>query len=334
MTAAPILCVDDDPAVLRLVGRILEPAGHDCSVAASVEEARERLAENHYALVLCDINMPDHSGLELLAELAGRSPDVATVMVTGQDDPELADATIESGAFGYVTKPFSANELLIDVANALHRRALELERRGYEHRLEQTVAARTDQLKRAYEETIGRLGRAIQFHDIATGAHVGRVASSSRSLAAALGLVQARADLIELAAPLHDIGKIAVPDAILLKAGPLTPSERAEIEKHTDVGHELLSGSGQEMLDVAASIAWAHHERWDGRGYPRGLAGEAIPLEARIVSVADVFDALTSDRPYRRRFSRTEARETIRAERGRAFDPAVVDAFLEVVEPQ
>jgi putative two-component system response regulator len=337
-----ILCVDDDAQVCGLISQVLEDSGHDCVSVGSAEEARLILEERSFAVVLCDIGLPGRSGLDLVAELRRTHPEVATVMVTGRNDPEIAETALRLGAYGYLTKPFDANQLLIDVTNALRRRTLEAAQSIYESSLEETVAARTAQLeivvarfekserelRRAYGETIARLSRAIESHDGATGAHIERVGSHVQQIALALDLGQARAELLRLVSPLHDIGKIAVSDTVLNKTGPLDPHERVEMERHAEVGHALLAGSDSELLDVAAVIAWTHQERWDGSGYPRGLAGEEIPLEGRIVAVADVFDALTSDRPYRPALSVAEARAHIAAGRGTAFDPQVVDAFL------
>jgi putative two-component system response regulator len=323
-----ILCVEDDEQVSRLIVRLVRAAGHDCDVAADAVSARERLATDDFAVVLCDIGLPGESGLELLSELSRRSPDIATVMVTGQDAPDIADAAIELGAYGYVTKPFHANAFRIDLSNALHRRRLELERREYEQLLEETVARRTAELRRAYRETVERLGRAIDFHDGVTGAHVERVASYAGAIALELGIPEDRAELIRLASPLHDVGKLAIGEQILAKPATLTDAERLIVQQHAAAGHELLSGSGNELLDLAATIAWCHHERWDGDGYPRRLAGEEIPIEGRIVAVADVFDALTSDRPYRGALSEDEALDYVQGASGTAFDPRVVEAFL------
>ncbi len=193
------------------------------------------------------------------------------------------------------------------------------------------LAASEHDLRRAYDETVARLGRAIEYHDGDTGAHDERVGSYVVTIALALGIDHDRAELLRLVSPLHDIGKIAIPAALLQKPGPLSAEERRTTERHTEVGHELLAGSGNELLEVAATIAWTHHERWDGTGYPRRLAGEEIPLEGRIVAVADVFDALTSDRPYRGCLAAADARAHVAAGRGKAFDPAVVDAFLRAV---
>jgi len=326
-----ILCVDDEPQLRRLVWTLVRNAGHECDVAGDVDEARFRLVTDRYALVLCDIGLPGESGLDLLAELAGRSPDVATLMVTGHDAPGIAETALELGAYGYLTKPFTGNDLRIDIANALHRRRLELERREYEARLEATVALRTDELRRAYRETVDRLAQAIGYHDGTTGAHVGRVAAYAAAIACELGLDVKRIELIRCAAPLHDVGKLAIGQQVLAKNGALTGEERQLVERHTEAGHRLLAGSGNELLDTAATIAWSHHERWDGTGYPRGLVGREIPLEGRIVAVADVYDALTSDRPYRPRVSALEARNYIAERSGQDFDPRVVSAFLRIV---
>jgi putative two-component system response regulator len=341
LSGEPILCVDDDAQVRGLISRVLLESGHDCVSVGSAEEARRVLDEREFSVVLCDIGLPGRSGLDLVEELGRTHPDVATVMVTGRDDPEIAATAMKLGAYGYLTKPFEINRLLIDVGDALHRRRRENAQRLYESGLEETVLSRTaelevavrrledseGELRRAYSETIARLSRAIESHDGETGAHVERVSFYTEQIALALGLLPARAELLRLVSPLHDIGKIAVSETVLRKTGPLDEEERVEMQRHADVGHELLAGSGTESLETAALIAWTHHERWDGSGYPCGLVGEEIPLEGRIVAVADVFDALTSDRPYRPALSAADARAHLTAGRGTAFDPQVVDAF-------
>jgi putative two-component system response regulator len=324
-----VLCVDDDEQIRGVIARLVQRAGHDCETVGSIEEARRRLVDRPVSIVLCDIGLPDQSGLEFVDEIARTRPDVATVMVTGHDDPGLADLALELGAYGYLTKPFAENELLIDLSNALRRRKLEAEHRMYEARLEEEVALRTAQLRRAYVETVARLGRAIEYHDTETGEHVERAGEHARTIALAMGIEHERAELLRLASPLHDIGKIGIRTAILRKTGALSADERLEMERHTTLGHDLLAGSGNELLDLAATIAWTHHERWDGTGYPRRLAGEEIPLEGRIVAVADVFDALTSDRPYRAALTDADAHAEIMSLSGRGFDPAVVAAFVE-----
>jgi putative two-component system response regulator len=318
MTRERILCVDDDPATRKLVMRLLGAAGHECVAAGTVDDARRVLAEQQFSVVLCDIGLPGRSGLELLDELVRTRPDVATVMVTGEHDPSVVNTALQLGAYGYITKPFAPNELLIDLTNALHRRRLDGERR----------AASESALQRAYAETLTRLSRVVDYHDNATGSHLERVGAYAAAIAEALSLDPNRVELLRLAAPLHDIGKIAVADHVLRKTGKLTPEERLLMQKHADVGRELLAGSGSELLELAATVAWTHHERWDGSGYPRGLRGGAIPLEGRVVAVADVFDALTSVRPYRPPMSHGDALVYLCAERGKAFDADIVDALV------
>ena len=188
-------------------------------------------------------------------------------MVTGHDHAGIVDAALKLGAYGYVTKPFTPNALMIDISNALHRRRLEAERRE----------AAESALQRAYAGTLSRLSRAVEYHDGATGAHLERVGTYAGDIAAALGLPETQVQLLRLAAPLHDIGKIAVGERILRKTGTLTDDERALMEQHAEVGRDLLGGSGSELLELAATIAWTHHERWDGSGYPRGLEGDGDP---------------------------------------------------------
>lgn len=322
MSGERLLCVDDDEQVRALIDRVVVAAGYDCVGVGTVDGARELLAHGDFSVVLCDIGLPGRSGLELLEELGRTRPDLATVMVTGHDHVGIVDAALKLGAYGYVTKPFAANDLIIDISNALHRRRFEAERRD----------AAESALQRAYAGTLRRLSRAVEYHDGATGAHLERVGSYTADIAMALGLPKARVELLRLAAPLHDIGKIAVGDKILRKTGVLTDEERRLMNQHADVGHDLLGASGSELLELAATIAWTHHERWDGSGYPRGLKGEEIPLEGRIVAVADVFDALSSDRPYRPRLSVDEARVAVLEGSGHAFDPDVVDAFVRSLE--
>jgi putative two-component system response regulator len=340
---ARILIVDDEEQVRSVLRRTLKADRHVTASASGVAAARARLREDGFDLVLCDVNMPGESGVEFLEFALGQDPDLAVVMVTGVDDPALAERTLELGAYGYVVKPFRASELSIAVANALRRRRLEIENRAHRERLEQIVLDRTaalrqavtrlegkeQELQRSHEETIHRLARAAEFRDQETGRHVERVSRYCSMLASRLGLEKERCELLRLASPLHDIGKIAIPDRILLKPGRLTADERRLMETHAEVGYNLLAGSGQDVLEFAALVAWTHHERYDGSGYPRGLAGDDIPLVGRIVAVADVFDALTSDRVYRPALPGEETLHVLREGRGTHFDPAVLDVFLE-----
>ena len=337
-----VLCIDDEQQMVRLLSRLLESWGYEYDTADTVATARARLAERAYALVLCDVNLPDGSGIEMLRELAGDQPRIATVMVTGRDDPALAQTAFELGAYGYVIKPFDANELRINVVNAIRRRALELESLAYRELLEMTVRQRTTALRQAVaqlegaqarlqlttDEMVRRLSLALESRDVDTSVHTERVSRCALLIARELGFDDAQCEMIRVASPLHDVGKIAVPDSILLKRGMLTISERAVMQDHTVAGHRILSGSESELLELAATIALTHHEHFDGSGYPQGLVGSAIPIEGRIVAVADVFDALTSERPYHQSMSDEEAVEILSAGRGTQFDPEVVDCFV------
>jgi putative two-component system response regulator len=267
-------------------------------------------------------------------------------MVTGRDDPDLVDTTLELGAYGYITKPFAASELLHNLANAAKRRELELARHGERDRLADELERRTvsllDALARlklsqqavstSREELNRRLFHALELRDHDTAMHAERVSGAAALVAERIGLTADHCARIRIASMLHDVGKLAVPDRILRKPGPLTAEERAMVEYHTELGRELLSGSGDEVLEVAAAVAWAHHERFDGTGYPRGLQGAAIPLEARIVAVADVFDALLCERPYRGALALPHALELMARGRRIWFDPDPLDAFLDSID--
>jgi putative two-component system response regulator len=340
---ARVLIIDDEQEIRELLRRQLEADGHVTVTAGDVAAARTRLQDDWFELVLCDVNMPGESGLEFVRHALGEEPDLAIVMVSGNDDPVLAERALELGAFGYVVKPFRTSELAIAVANALRRRRLEIENREHRERLEQIVLDRTaalrqavsrlegkeQELQRSREETIHRLARAAEFRDLETGRHVERVSRYCALIAARLGLEEERVELLRLAAPLHDIGKIAIPDRILLKPGSLTADERSVMETHAETGYHMLADSGQELLELAAVMAWTHHERIDGEGYPRRLAGDDIPLVGRILAVADVFDALTSDRVYRPALPVEETVRVLRAGRGSQFDENVLDVFLD-----
>jgi PAS domain S-box-containing protein len=453
---ARILITDDRPEVLKLVDRSLGEH-YRCDFAASLDQARKKLAASDFQLALCDLEMLGESGFDLAEEIAEGHPDTALVLITEMDDPRLARKAFGlggHGVHGYLVKPFWPGQLLITAMNALRRRELEVaerarranleERRqkiiemtpipiyvkdgsyrytfangpadelagrqggglvgetdeaimspealeqtraddlqilgdGVTHRAEETIeiggVERTfqsvkfplldekgqanavcgisidvtaqrealrlrdelaiaqeqamEELRLSRQETVERLAKAVEMHDLSTGGHVDRIARVAAFLGAELGLDAERVHLLRVAAPMHDVGKLATPSEILRKPGPLTPSERAEMQRHTVVGHEILANSKSELLRLAARIALTHHERYDGTGYPRGLSGEEIPLEGRITAVADVFDALLSDRCYRPAMSVDETVEIIEAGRGTHFDPKVVDVLID-----
>jgi putative two-component system response regulator len=341
-----ILIVDDEEQIRALLARLLGAHGYECVTAESAATGRRMLEESPAALVLSDVNMPGESGLDFTREVLATYPDVAVVMVTGMDDRRYAEAAIELGAYGYVLKPFKPNELIINVGNALRRRALEIENRSSREQLEQTVLDRTSalretiaqlessesELRRLREETIRRLSWAAEFRNQETGEHIVRMSLYCALLARLAGLDAERSDLIRIASPMHDVGKIGIPDRILLKPGRLTEEERRVMEAHTEMGHRILAGSGVELLDLAAQMALTHHERIDGTGYPGGLSGDEIPIEGRICAVADVFDALTSDRVYRKAFQPDEARQVMLEGRGTQFDADLLDLFFGAFE--
>jgi putative two-component system response regulator len=335
-----LLIVDDNQPLRRWAGRVVHERGYSCDVAEDAEAARERMGNNNYELVLLDINMPGESGMQLLSHIRTSHPEVAVVMVTAEDDTQMAMGAIELGAYGYLIKPVGAGELLINVANALHRRKRELEslrvlrslesialERG--HELEgvlQDLRLSENQVWASQAETIFRLARLVEFRDEETGHHLHRMSSFCEILARRVGLSEQRAELVRLSSQLHDVGKVAVPDAILLKPGKLSVEEFEVMKGHAETGFQMLADSTSEVVQLGATIARSHHERWDGSGYPQGLAGEAIPLEGRIAALADVFDALTSDRVYRPAFPLQSAVEIMCEEQGH-FDPRILHEF-------
>lgn len=330
-----ILLVDDEEPNRIAYDRTLSDAGYQCDGAEDALAARAKLEANSYRLVILDINMPGESGLELLTRIRTDRPDVAVVMVTGVDDPKLALKAIEMGAYGYMVKPVRSSELVINVANALFRRSVDAATRSAVERLEAAVKSRTaeliaalEDLHRSQSETILRLAKLVEFRDEETGRHVERMSHYAALLARKLGVPDGRCEVIRQASQLHDVGKVTVPDGILFKPGKLAAAEFEVMKGHAEAGYRMLANSGSDLIRVGAAIARTHHERWDGTGYPNNLSGDAIPLEGRIASVADVFDALTSRRGYRSAFPPGVAVRMIADERGRQFDPRVVNTFL------
>ena len=337
-----LLIVDDEEPIRRMLARLLARNGYDCEAAPDAQTARAALERGHFDLLLTDMDMPGISGLDLITQVCNLHPDTATVMVTGLDDTALAQAALEVGAYGYIIKPFEANEVLIGVANALRRRDLESENRNHRLRLEQMVRDRTDELwgaiarleeaerelRLSQEETIQRLSIAAEFRDNETATHIQRMSEYCSLLARLAGEDAESCAQIRVASQMHDVGKIGIPDSILLKPHSLTTEEWLVMQKHCEIGYRILSGSRSELLMRAATIAYTHHERVDGSGYPRGLVEEQIPLEGRIGSIADVFDALTSNRVYKQAFALDEALDTMREGHGTQFDGDLLDLFL------
>ncbi len=325
-----VLIVDDEEHICRIISMMLEQEGYACDIARDAETALEKLRSDAYQLCICDIMMPGMSGVELLEAIQSMVPNPAVIMVTAVDNRDMATKTLQLGAYGYVIKPFDRNEILITVANALERRRLALLSRQYENELEAEVRERTQDVRNREEEVVLRLISALGYRDTETGAHARRLGLMAATVAERMGWDAESRGHIRLAAPMHDVGKIGVPDSILRKPGKLTEEEFEIIKQHTAIGADILSGSQIPLLQMGKDIALHHHEKWDGTGYLGGLSGEEIPGSARIAAIADVYDALVHDRVYRPALPEEDALTIIRAERGKHFDPNVLDCFLDV----
>lgn len=326
-----ILIVDDEPLVSDIIAKCLEAEEHDCDIADSAEAALGRLKNREYALVVSDINMPGKSGIELLADIKELYPEVAVIMVTAVDDRKVAIQALQLGAFGYVIKPFDLNEMIISVVNALKRRRLTLESKESETRLEKEVQARTAELRHRESEICYRLTAACEYRDEETSSHNKRLGLYASTLARELSWGQRDIDEIKIAATMHDIGKIGVPDSILFKREKLSREEFKIIKNHTLIGAKILSDSEIPLLDMAKTIALSHHEKWDGSGYTQGLKGRDIPEAARLVSVLDVYDALVHDRIYRKALSEDQALTIMEQDKGSHFDPDIFEVFLRIL---
>ena len=331
---ASILIADDDP-VLRNVLVDLLSEEYDCVAVGSAEEALAELHAAPYELVLSDITMGGMSGLEMVPYVLAAAPDSVVVMISGAQTLESAVQALRVGAFDYVVKPFALSHVEAAVSRALGHSRLRESRRRYEAYLEELVARRTRELNRAldtvegsYRATLKALAASLETRDAETHGHSGRVVAFSLRLGRELRLDDEQLRSLEFGAMLHDIGKIGVPDAILRKPGPLIESEWVLMREHPRLGEQILSGI--EFLGGAARVVAHHHERWDGTGYPRGLRGEEIDLNARIFAVADAFDAITSDRVYRAAGTYDVAAAELGAGAGRHFDPQVVASFYRI----
>ena len=329
-----ILVVDDDPAVRHVMSTVLREEGYTVRAAGSADQALELLrAAGDVPIILSDLKMPGHDGIWLLDQVLQRHPHAAVVMLTGYGDTENAVECLKRGAADYLLKPLRVTDLVCAIERAQSRRKLALARNRYHQGLARRVREKTgeltDALRRtadAYNSTLSALVAALDAREHETSDHSQRVVRYTLAIAEKMALQGDDLDQIGRGALLHDIGKIGVPDSILLKAGPLTPAEWIEMRKHPEIGHQILQSIG--FLNLAAEIVLSHQERWDGGGYPRRLKGPDIPLGARIFAIADTLDAMTSDRPYRRGVGYEEARAEIARCSATQFDPACVQAFL------
>jgi putative two-component system response regulator len=327
--AKKALVVDDEFHVRSLIARWLTDEGFSCRQAEDARAACERLREGPVDLVTLDITLPGSSGGELLNEVFAMSPDAVVLMITAMKEARTAVDVLHRGASGYLVKPVSREQLLQQARKTLAQRQMLIERREYTERLEQQVRQQTVAIRHAHEETIHRLVAASACRDVETKMHVLRTGHLCEVMARARRWSPADAERIRLAAPMHDVGKIGIPDAILRKPSKLTRAEFEIMKSHTTIGAHMLEGSDVPMLQMARQIALHHHERFNGAGYPCGLAGHDIPEAARIMAIVDAYDSLTSVRVYRPAMSEKAVLETIRHGEGRDFDPALLALFFE-----
>lgn len=333
---AEILVVDDQQNNIDLLERILQRADY-CNLTSTTDPCQVHTLYTTIQpdLIILDLHMPQMDGFAVLEKLMTQIPQgtyLPILMLTADISPEVKQRALANGAKDFLTKPFNRVETLLRIKNLLETRFLHLEIQQQNLILEEKVRERTRKLEQAQLEILQRLARAAEYRDDTTGQHTQRVGETAAHLAEALGLPPIEVEMIRWAAPLHDVGKIAIPDLILLKEDKLTPAEFEVMKSHTTVGGALLGESQFPILQIAEQIALTHHERWDGQGYPYGLRAEAFPLVGRIVAVADVFDALTHERPYKPAWSVDEAVAELQRQKGRQFDPDVVDAFVQVIE--
>ena len=326
-----VLVIDDERPIRDLIVRWLNSEGFRTLEADSAASGWGLLQSKEVDLITCDIRMPGETGLDLLPRIQAGFPDTAVLLLTASTDTKTAIQSLTSGAYGYLVKPVEREELLFQVRRGLERRRLVIENREYTQKLESRVRKQTESIRHAHEETIHRLLNAAMLRDEETGAHIRRTGLYSELFAEVLGWPAEEIDNIRLAAPMHDVGKIGVPDAILRKPGKLTDAEFDVMKTHTLIGAEILSGSDWPVLKLAHEIALYHHERWDGTGYPNRVRGETIPLSARILALVDVYDALTHDRVYRAAMPEEEAIDVMIKGRGSHFDPFLFGIFLTLV---
>ncbi len=342
-----ILVVDDEAMMRRLLEKLLRMEGYEVALASSGEQALAELLRNGADTVLLDMRMPGMSGLDVCRQIRNhpRSLHTPVVFITAVNDRELRRKGMEAGADDFLSKPFDEVELLARIRNSVRVKRyydnIEQQKEQLEVAVRERTAALNDAISRltqiqfdlraSQEETIYRLSRAAEFRDDETGQHLQRMSRYCQLIARRIGLDEPTCELLRIASPMHDVGKLGIPDRILLKPGRLTPDEFTVMKGHAEIGYRILVGSEATPLKIAAQIAHTHHEKWDGNGYPRGLKGEEIPLYGRIAAIADVFDALTSARPYKPAWKLEDALQLMSQNRGTHFDPTLVDVFFDAL---
>lgn len=329
-----VLVIDDDESALRLIRRRLESNGYRNILTTALPSlGLELFQAAEPDLLILDLNMPEMDGNQVLQALGELHPEqlsrTPVIVLTGESIEENKMRVLSLGARDFLSKPFDTAELLLRVHGNLEVRSLLRKLEQHSEELDNKVRQRTAELERANLEIIQRLTAAAEYRDDDTGDHILRISGYCREVGEALGLSEEECCFLEKASPMHDVGKIGIPDAILLKPGKLTPQEWETMKTHTTVGANLLSGSNSPLVRLAEIIALTHHEKWNGSGYPRGLRGTEIPISGRIVAVCDVFDALVSDRPYKKAWELERALDVLKADSGSHFDPACVDAFFQ-----
>lgn len=325
-----ILIVDDEPANLKLLDRMLGQQGYRNRILINdPRQVVDRFREARTDLILLDINMPHLDGFQVMEQLMALNDPLLPpiVILTAQHGKDFLLRALTAGARDFITKPFDRNELLMRVHNLLQAQLAHRLLHDQKTVLENMVRARTEELYRTRLQIVQRLGMASEYRDEETGYHILRMSHICALLARALGWSNEQCDLILNASPMHDIGKIGIPDSILLKPGKFEPQEWETMKTHAAIGAKLLEGDDSDLLRMAREIALTHHEKWDGTGYPNGLSGENIPEAGRIAALADVFDALTSERPYKKAWTVEAAWDLIKENRGKHFDPDLVNIF-------